>query len=237
MLPVDFWEEGYPPLPRAQPDVVHDVRGTQGRDQIEAFDLSYGFTRNGRWWTCSRQSPGLASAHGLAERRARFPPRVPLDALLRKPRLANCQPRARSARRSCYGRAGERIHARHPLPSGRHPDAVQRARIADASPQSIYYQPRSRGWHVDWSRAGDAKAVERRALVKRLCRLRHDNPALRRAARVARGHSGRQGLCLLAPAAWGQETHAGGECVRRGRSRRRWTARGPCWARALSLLK
>jgi glycosidase len=50
--------------------------------------------------------------------------------------------------------------------------------IADASPHSIYANRDHGKWCVDWSRAGDNVAVERRALVRRLAALRHAHPDL-----------------------------------------------------------
>ena len=50
--------------------------------------------------------------------------------------------------------------------------------IADAAPHSIYSNRDHGGWHIDWSKADEPQAVERRALVKRLTALRHENPGL-----------------------------------------------------------
>ncbi len=50
--------------------------------------------------------------------------------------------------------------------------------IADASPHSIYANRDHGKWCIDWSRAGDKTAVERRALVRRLTALRHAHPDL-----------------------------------------------------------
>ena len=49
---------------------------------------------------------------------------------------------------------------------------------AHASPHSIYANRDHGGWCIDWSRAGDSVAVERRALVRRLTALRHAHPDL-----------------------------------------------------------
>ena len=178
MLPVDFWEEGYRRCRALNPDVFMMCEGLKGDDQIEAFDLSYGFYTQ---WALVDLLAGKAPASLLrtAWQKARedFPREFHWMRCFENHDFANVTP-GQKRKEELYGaQANASMLATLFLLDGI-PMLYNGQEIADASPQSIYSNRDHGGWHVDWSRAGDAKAVERRALVKRLCRLRHDNPAL-----------------------------------------------------------
>ena len=178
MLPVDFWEEAAWRCRRAKPDVFFMCEGLRGDDQLRAFDLSYGFYTQ---WTMVDLLAGKAPASLLeAAWRAQvrdYPRGFHWMRCFENHDFANLNP-GQKRKEALYGpELNAAMLATCFLLDGV-PMLYNGQEIADASPHSIWANRDHGGWCIDWSRAGDAVAVERRALVRRLAQLRRDHPAL-----------------------------------------------------------
>lgn len=178
MLPVDFWEEGYRRCRRLRPDIFMMCEGLRGDDQIEAFDLSYGFYTQ---WTMVEMLKGKADATmlekaWLAQQRD-YPRGFHWMRCFENHDFANCKPGERR-KEALYGPAANAAMLATCFLLDGVPMIYNGQEIADAAPHSIFANRDHGGWCIDWSRADDAVAVERRALVKRLAKLRRDEPAL-----------------------------------------------------------
>ena len=178
MLPVAFWEEGYRRAKTVKDDIVLMCEGLKGDDQIKAFDLSYGFYVQ---WTLVDCLSGNARACALeaawrAERRD-FPKGFHWMRCFENHDLANVLPGGKR-KEDKYGRdLNAAMLATCFLLDGV-PMLYNGQEIADSAPHSIFSNRSHGGLHIDWSRADDTAARERRALVRRLSALRHENPAL-----------------------------------------------------------
>ncbi len=178
MLPVDFWEEGYRRCKAVRPDVIMMCEGLKGDDQITAFDLSYGFYTQ---WTMVEFLKGAQPASMLetawrAQRRD-FPKDFHWMRCFENHDFANLNP-GEKRKEKLYGHALNAAMIATCFLLDGVPMLYNGQEIADASPHSIWSNRDHGGWHIDWKRGNDEVARERRALVKRLTKLRHDNPAL-----------------------------------------------------------
>ena len=178
MLPVDFWEEGYRRCRELRPDVIMMCEGMKGDDQIEAFDLTYGFYTQ---WTMVEFLKGKMTASMLetawkAQRRD-FPRGFHWMRCFENHDFANLVP-GEKRKEELYGpKRNAAMIATCFLLDGT-PMLYNGQEIADRSPHSIWSNRNHGGWHIDWSRRDDAVACERLALVKRLAALRHAHPEL-----------------------------------------------------------
>ena len=178
MLPVDFWEEGYRRCRAIRPDVIMMCEGMKGDDQIEAFDLSYGFYTQ---WTLVAFLKGSQPASMLetawkAQRRD-FPKGFHWMRCFENHDFANLVP-GEKRKEELYGpKRNAAMIATCFLLDGT-PMLYNGQEIADRAPHAIWSNRDHGGWHIDWSRRDDAVARERRALVKRLAALRHAHPEL-----------------------------------------------------------
>ena len=178
MVPVDFWEEGYRRCKAVKNDVFMMCEGMKGDDQIEAFDLSYGFYTQ---WTVVSFLKGESPAYVLeraskAEARD-FPRGFHWMRCFENHDFANCLP-GEKRKEELYGHdLNAAMMATCFLLNGI-PMIYNGQEIADAQPHSIWSDRDHGGWGIDWSRSGDAAAIERLELVKRLTNLRHRHPEL-----------------------------------------------------------
>ena len=178
ILPVDFWEEGYRRCKRVRPDVFMMCEGLKGDDQIEAFDLSYGFYTQ---WALVEILKGKEPASALetawlAERRD-FPRGFHWMRCFENHDFACLEPGQRR-KETLYGHElNAALIATCFLLDGV-PMVYNGQEIADAAPHSIFANRDHGKWCIDWTRAGDAAAVERRGLVRRLAAFRRAHPEL-----------------------------------------------------------
>lgn len=178
MLPVDFWEEGARRCRAAKPGVFFLCEGLKGDDQIAAFDLSYGFYTQ---WAMVDLLAGKAPASLLEtawRAQARDYPRgFHWMRCFENHDFANVNPGAKR-KEALYGPERNAAMLATCFLLDGVPMLYNGQEIADARPHSIFANRAHGGWCIDWSRADDAAARERRALVARLARLRRDHPAL-----------------------------------------------------------
>jgi len=178
MLPVDFWEEGYARCRAIKPDVILMCEGLKGDDQVAAFDLSYGFYTQ---WTLVELLKGGVGA-GMLEKAWKaqqrdYPKGFHWMRCFENHDFANLMP-GEKRKEALYGpKRNAAMIATLFLLDGV-PMLYNGQEIADAAPHSIWSNCDHGGWHIDWTRADDDVACERRALVKRLTALRHRHPAL-----------------------------------------------------------
>ena len=163
MLPVDFWEEGARRCRAVKPDVFLMCEGLKGDDQIEAFDLTYGFYTQ---WTMAWRAQVRDYPRGFHWMRC-----------FENHDFANVNP-GQKRKEALYGHELNAAMIATCFLLDGIPMLYNGQEIADASPHSIYANRNHGGWCIDWSRAGDKAAVERRALVRRLTALRHAHPDL-----------------------------------------------------------
>ena len=178
MVPVAFWEEGARRCRALKSDVVLMCEGLKGDDQISAFDLSYGFYTQ---WALVDLLAGRKPASELRkaweQARADFPKGFHWMRCFENHDFANVKP-GETRKEAAYGpKLNAAMLATAFLLDGL-PMIYNGQEIADAAPHSIWSNRDHGGWHIDWTRGGDAVATERRALVKRLAALRHAHPAL-----------------------------------------------------------
>ena len=178
MLPVDFWEEGYLRCKALKPDVFMMCEGLKGDDQRLAFDLSYGFYTQ---WAIVDLLKGKGPASLLrtsweAQRRD-FPAKFHWMRCFENHDFANLKP-GEKRKEEAYGPALNAAMIATLFLMDGVPMLYNGQEIADAAPHSIYSNRMHGGWHVDWTKAGEPVAVERRALVRRLTVLRHAHPDL-----------------------------------------------------------
>lgn len=178
MLPISFWEEASRRCRKAKPDMFFMCEGLRGDDQISAFDLSYGFYTQ---WAMVDMLAGKASAEMLEKAwRAQvrdYPRGFHWMRCFENHDFANVNP-GQKRKEALYGqKLNAAMIATCFLLDGV-PMIYNGQEIADASPHSIWANRDHGGWCIDWTRADDAAAKERRALVSRLAKLRHDYPAL-----------------------------------------------------------
>ena len=178
MLPVDFWEEGARRCRAAKPGVFFLCEGLKGDDQIAAFDLSYGFYTQ---WAMVDLLAGKAPASLLEtawRAQARDYPRgFHWMRCFENHDFANVNPGAKR-KEALYGPERNAAMLATCFLLDGVPMLYNGQEIADARPHSVFANRAHGGWCIDWSRADDAAARERRALVARLARLRRDHPAL-----------------------------------------------------------
>lgn len=178
MLPVDFWEEGARRCRAAKPGVFFLCEGLKGDDQIAAFDLSYGFYTQ---WAMVDLLAGKAPASLLETAwRAQvrdYPRGFHWMRCFENHDFANVNPGAKR-KEALYGPERNAAMLATCFLLDGVPMLYNGQEIADARPHSIFANRAHGGWCIDWSRADDAAARERRALVARLARLRRDHPAL-----------------------------------------------------------
>ena len=178
MLPVDFWEEGYLRCKALKPGFFMMCEGLKGDDQLLAFDLSYGFYAQ---WTMVELLKGTQPASMLrkaweAERRD-YPKGFHWMRCFENHDFANVNP-GEKRKEELYGHdLNAAMIATLFLLDGV-PMLYNGQEVADASSQSIFANRDHGGWHVDWTKADEPYARERRNLVKRLAALRHANPDL-----------------------------------------------------------
>ena len=178
MVPVAFWEEGARRCRALKSDVVLMCEGLKGDDQISAFDLSYGFYTQ---WALVDLLAGRKPASELRKAwelaRADFPKGFHWMRCFENHDFANVKP-GETRKEAAYGpKLNAAMLATAFLLDGL-PMIYNGQEIADAAPHSIWSNRDHGGWHIDWTRGGDAVATGRRALVKRLAALRHAHPAL-----------------------------------------------------------
>ena len=178
MLPVDFWEEGARRCRAVKPDVFLMCEGLKGDDQIAAFDLTYGFYTQ---WTMVAMLEGKSPASMLEKAwRAQvrdYPRGFHWMRCFENHDFANVNP-GQKRKETLYGHELNAAMIATCFLLDGIPMLYNGQEIADASPHSIYANRDHGKWCVDWSRAGDKAAVERRALVRRLTALRHAHPDL-----------------------------------------------------------
>ena len=178
MLPVDFWEEGYLRCKALKPDIFMMCEGLKGDDQLQAFDLSYGFYTQ---WTMvelldGRQPASMLRTAWEAQQRD-YPRNFHWMRCFENHDFANVVPGEKRKEERYGAKINEAMIATCFLLDGV-PMLYNGQEIADSAPHSIYSNRDHGGWHIDWSKADEPQAVERRALVKRLVALRHENPGL-----------------------------------------------------------
>ena len=178
MVPVDFWEEGYRRCKAVKNDIFMMCEGLKGDDQIEAFDLSYGFYTQ---WTMVSFLKGESPAYVL-ERASKgesrdFPQGFHWMRCFENHDFANCKP-GEKRKEELYGHDLNAAMIATCFMLNGIPMIYNGQEIADAQPHSIWSNRDHGGWGIDWSRSSDAIALERRALVKRLTKLRHEHPDL-----------------------------------------------------------
>lgn len=178
MVPVAFWEEAYRRCKALKPDVILMCEGLKGDDQIEAFDLSYGFYTQ---WALvdilAGKKPASELQKGWTLARKDFPKGFHWMRCFENHDFANVNP-GEKRKEELYGHdLNAAMLATIFLLDGV-PMLYNGQEIADAAPHSIFSNRDHGGWHVDWSKSGEPYARERLALVKRLTALRHAHPAL-----------------------------------------------------------
>ena len=178
MLPVEFWEEGYRRCKALKPDIIMMCEGLKGDDQIEAFDLTYGFYTR---WTIVSMLEGKSPA-ALLEKAWRaqvrdYPRGFHWMRCFENHDFANVNP-DQKRKESLYGHELNAAMIATCFLLDGIPMLYNGQEIADASPHSIWSNRDHGKWCIDWSRAHDEVAVARRALVRRLARLRHAHPDL-----------------------------------------------------------
>ena len=178
MLPVAFWEEGARRCRAIRPDIVFMCEGLKGDDQIEAFDLSYGFYTQ---WALVDILAGKKPASELRKAwtvaQGDFPKGFHWMRCFENHDFANCSPGEKRKEELFGHKLNAAMLATVFLLDGV-PMLYNGQEIADASPHSIFSNRHHGGLHIDWTRAEDDAANERRTLVKRLTELRHGHPAL-----------------------------------------------------------
>ena len=178
MLPVDFWEEGARRCRAAKPGVFFLCEGLKGDDQIAAFDLTYGFYTQ---WAMVDLLAGKAPASLLETAwRAQvrdYPRGFHWMRCFENHDFANVNP-GQKRKEALYGPVRNAAMIATCFLLDGVPMLYNGQEIADARPHSIWGNRDHGGWCIDWSRADDAVARERRALVARLAGLRHAHPAL-----------------------------------------------------------
>ncbi|MDO5318350.1 MAG: alpha-amylase family glycosyl hydrolase [bacterium] len=178
MLPVDFWEEGARRCRAIKPGFFLMCEGLKGDDQISAFDLSYGFYTQ---WTLVDLLAGKATADLLEKawraQRRDYPQNFHWMRCFENHDFANVNP-GQKRKEELYGPARNAAMLATCFLLDGVPMLYNGQEIADAAPHSIYANRDHGRWCIDWSRASDEAARERRALIKRLTDLRHRNPAL-----------------------------------------------------------
>ena len=178
MMPVDFWEEGYRRCKELKPDIFMMSEGLKGDDQINAFDLSYGFYTQ---WTLVSFLEGKSPA-SLLERAWRaqlrdFPKGFHWMRCFENHDFANVEP-GKKRKEELYGPdLNAAMIATCFLLDGI-PMLYNGQEIADARPHSIWSNRSHGGWCIDWSRSDDAVARKRLKLVRNLTKLRHEHPDL-----------------------------------------------------------
>ncbi|MGN0851982.1 MAG: alpha-amylase family glycosyl hydrolase [Kiritimatiellia bacterium] len=178
MLPVDFWEEGARRCRAAKPGFFLLCEGLKGDDQIAAFDLSYGFYTQ---WALVDLLAGKAPAD-LLERAWRaqqrdYPRKFHWMRCFENHDFANVNP-GQTRKEKLYGSARNAAMLATCFLLDGVPMIYNGQEIADAAPHSIWSNRDHGKWCIDWSRASDETARERRALIRRLAGLRHRHPRL-----------------------------------------------------------
>ena len=178
MLPVDFWEEGYLRCKALKSDLFMMCEGLKGDDQLLAFDLSYGFYTQ---WTMveflkGRQPASMLRAAWEAQRKD-YPKNFHWMRCFENHDFANVVP-GEKRKEELYGHDLNAAMIVTSFLLDGVPMLYNGQEIADAAPHSIFSNRDHGGWHIDWTKANEPHAVERRALVKRLTTLRHENPDL-----------------------------------------------------------
>ena len=178
MLPVEFWEEGYRRCTRLKPDIVLMCEGLKADDQLKAFDLSYGFYTQ---WSLRDMLAGKAPADMLRrvweKERKDFPKGFHWMRCFENHDFANLKPGEERKEKLFGNTLNSTMLATLFLLDGM-PMLYNGQEIADASPHSIFSNREHGAMHIDWTRENDGVAKERKALVRKLCRLRHRYPEL-----------------------------------------------------------
>ena len=178
MLPVEFWEEGSRRCRALKPDFTMMCEGLRADDQLEAFDLEYGFYVQ---WTLVEFLKGTEKASMLetawrAERRD-FPKGNRWMRCFENHDFANVEP-GEKRKEELYGEnRNEAMLVTLFLLDGV-PMVYNGQEIADAARHSIFSNRDHGAFGIDWSRADDAKARRRFAKVRELAALRHAHPEL-----------------------------------------------------------
>lgn len=178
MVPVAFWEEGARRCRAVKRDLIMMCEGLKGDDQIEAFDLTYGFYTQ---WAIVDLLAGRKPASELQRAwtfaQGDFPRNFHWMRCFENHDFANLVPGEKRKEKRYGPKFNAAMLATIFLLDGV-PMIYNGQEIADAAPHSIWSNRDHGGWHIDWTRAADETARERRALVKRLTALRHRHPAL-----------------------------------------------------------
>ena len=178
MLPVAFWEEGARRVRALKGDCALMCEGLKAEDQLEAFDLSYGFYV--QWTLCdllAKRAPASALEAAWRAERRDFPKGFHWMRCFENHDFANCAPGERR-KEALYGHARNAAMIATDFLLDGVPMLYNGQEIADAAPHSIWSDRDHGGWHIDWSRRDDAAAKERLKLVKRLTALRRAHPEL-----------------------------------------------------------
>jgi glycosidase len=169
-VPLDFWEEARTRLDAIRPDLVILAEGEQPADQVKAFDIDYGFS----WYRTTRDvfakgQPADSLRKNWEDRKAKWPRGSRFMRYTENHDLVNDLYRVDAV----CGERGALAMAIINFTIDGVPLLYNGQEIGDTSLQSIYAR-----FPVRWEGACLPKAAAKYALYKKLCELRHKDPAL-----------------------------------------------------------
>lgn len=181
-IPLDFWEEARRRLEKIKPDLVLLAEGqNRPADQLQAFDINYEFTWSGllRAAAARGQSASAIRKHWEAVA-SRWPAGARFIRFSANHDLVNDQQHAEAV----CGQAGAAALLVINFTIDGVPFLYNGQEIGDTTPQSIYGR-----WPIRWETAALPKPSARLALVKKLCQLRRQEPALSKGQTIWLDHN------------------------------------------------
>ena len=172
-IPLDFWEEARNRLEKIKPDLVLLAEGqNRPADQRKAFDINYDFTWSSLLRNAVAQGQSAARIRNHWETwRNQWPQQARFIRFSANHDLVNDQEHAEAV----CGQAGSAALLVINFTIDGVPFLYNGQEIGDTTAQSIYGR-----WPIRWEAACLPKSASRLALVKKLCQLRRQEPALTR---------------------------------------------------------
>lgn len=172
-VPLDFWQEARSRLEKIKPDLVILAEGqNRPSDQLQAFDVNYEFTWSGLLRAAASRGQSASAIRKHWETVAgRWPTGARFIRFSANHDLVNDQDHAEAV---CGQAAAAALLVINFTIDGV-PFLYNGQEIGDATLQSIYGR-----WPIRWEASPLPKPAARLALVKKLCQLRRQEPALSR---------------------------------------------------------
>lgn len=176
-VPLDFWEEGRRRMEAIRKDSILLCEGDKPEDQEFAFDLNYGWM-----WTrpihriLGEEAPASTLREAVTDAKEKFPEGARFLRMLDNHDYANDSEKARFVAR--FGLPATDLALILAFMADGVPFLYNGEEVADDSPHSIFGNAGYGRFTVNWGRGFTPEGKKRLALVRRLCKLRRELPAL-----------------------------------------------------------